>query len=130
MGTQALAYFPQPEGKGEHEIAHYLREYLAKLGLEIHIQNVGKNRANIIGVYKGSGGGKSILLCGHIDTVSINRMEIDPFEPEFVDGKVYGRGALDMKSGVTALILSVQSIVEAGNRLKGDVYLVLVADEE
>ena len=119
-----------PEGKGEHEIAHYLREYLARLGLETHIQNVGKNRANIIGVYKGSGGGKSVLLCGHIDTVSINRMEIDPFEPEFVDGKVYGRGALDMKSGVAALILAVQSIVEAGKKLKGDVYLVLVADEE
>ncbi len=119
-----------PEGKGDYEIAHYLREYLSKLGLETHIQKLGKNRANVIAVHKGSGDGKSILLCGHIDTVSINRMQIDPFNPEFVDGKVYGRGSMDMKSGVAAQISAVQSIIESGKRLKGDVFLILVADEE
>lgn len=89
-----------PKGQGEQKIAHFLREYLTKLGLETHIQNVGKDRANLIGVLRGSGGGKSVFLCGHLDTVSIQRMEIDPLEPEFANGKVYGRGTLDMKGGV------------------------------
>lgn len=117
-------------GNGEREIALYLQEYLTKLGLEVRLQNVEENRANVIGIFKGSGGGKSIMLCGHTDTVSIDRMEIDPFKPEHIDGKIYGRGAFDMKSGLAALIMAVQSIIEAGKKLKGDVILVLVADEE
>lgn len=119
-----------PTGAGERKIALYLRKYLTKLGLEVHLQDIKDNRLNIIAVLKGSGSGKSIMLCGHTDTVSVDRMEIDPFKPEHIDGKVYGRGAYDMKSGLAAQIIALQSIIEAGKTLQGDVILALVADEE
>ena len=119
-----------PTGAGEHKIALFLKQYLANLGLEVHLQEVKENRINVIAVLKGSGKGKSIMLCGHTDTVSVDRMEIDPFKAEFIDGKVYGRGAFDMKGGLAAQIIAVQSIIEAGITLQGDVILALVADEE
>ena len=83
-----------------------------------------------LGILKGSGGGPSLMLNGHTDTVSADHMEIDPFAAEEKKGKIYGRGALDMKSGVAASIIAVESIVAAGIKLKGDVILTLVADEE
>lgn len=118
------------EGDGEIKIARYIGEYLKKLGLDIHYQEVEKNRCNVIGILKGAGGGQSIMLNGHTDTVGVERMEIDPFKPQNKDGRIYGRGALDMKSGLAAQIMAVQSIIESGKTLKGDVILTFVADEE
>jgi acetylornithine deacetylase len=117
-------------GEGEGKIARYIGEYLDKLGLEIHYQELEQNRVNVIGILKGTGAGKSLILNGHTDTVSIGQMEIDPFKPKQKNGKMYGRGALDMKSGVAAQIMAIQSLIEAGITLKGDVILTFVADEE
>ncbi len=118
------------KGGGESEIAQYIGEYLKKMGLDVHYQEVEKNRINVIGILKGTGGGQSIMLNGHTDTVSVERMGIDPFDPENKDGRIYGRGSFDMKSGMAAQIMAVQSIIESGNILKGDVILTFVADEE
>jgi acetylornithine deacetylase len=79
---------------------------------------------------KGTGGGPALMLNGHTDTVSADNMETDPFAAEKKGGKIYGRGALDMKAGVAALMMAVQTIIEAEIKLKGDVILTLVADEE
>ncbi len=118
------------QGSGEAAIARYIRDYLRNLGLDARFQKIEKNRVNVIGVLKGSGGGPSLMLNGHTDTVSADTMEMDPFAAEEKDGKIYGRGALDMKAGVAALITAVRSIIETGIKLKGDVILTLVADEE
>jgi acetylornithine deacetylase len=118
------------KGSGEAIIARYIGDYLSNLGLEVHFQEIEKNRANVVGILKGSGAGPSLMLNGHTDTVSADNMEIDPFAAEEKDGKIYGRGALDMKAGVAALIIAVRSIIESGIKLKGDVILTLVADEE
>ncbi|MGD2184621.1 MAG: ArgE/DapE family deacylase [Desulfobacterales bacterium] len=118
------------KGSGEAVIARYIRDYLNHLGMEVHLQEIEKSRANVVGILKGSGRGPSLMLNGHMDTVSADNMEIDPFAAEEKDGKIYGRGALDMKAGVAALIMAVESIIEAGIKLKGDVILTLVADEE
>lgn len=118
------------KGKGEAEIARYIGEYLRSLGLEVIYQDIKKNRMNVIGILKGTGGGKSIMLNGHTDTVSAERMEIEPFNPVIDGGKIFGRGALDMKSGLTAQIMAVQSIIESNIKLNGDIILALVADEE
>ncbi len=118
------------KGPGEAAIAGYIGDYLGNLGLEVCFQEMQKNRVNVIGILKGTGGGRSLMLNGHTDTVSADRMEIDPFAAEEKNGKIYGRGALDMKAGVAALIMAVQSIMQAGIKLKGDVTLTLVADEE
>jgi len=118
------------KGTGEALIARYIGAYLNKLGLAVRFQEIEKNRVNVIGVLKGTGGGPSLMLNGHTDTVSADKMETDPFAAEKKGGKIYGRGALDMKAGVAALIMAAQTIIEAGIKLKGDLILTLVADEE
>ncbi|MFX1255106.1 MAG: ArgE/DapE family deacylase [Promethearchaeota archaeon] len=117
-------------GTGELEIAQYIGNYLEKMGLEVTYQDINSKRANVVGILKGEGGGKTIMLNGHTDTVGIEGMNIDPFNPKFENGKVYGRGALDMKSGLAATIMAVQAIMNAKIKLKGDVILAFVADEE
>ena len=100
------------------------------LGLEVRFQEIEKNRVNVIGILKGTGSGPSLMLNGHTDTVGADSMEIDPFLAEKKGSRIYGRGALDMKAGVAALMMAVQTIMAAGIKLKGDVILTLVADEE
>jgi acetylornithine deacetylase len=117
-------------GAGEEDIARHIGRYLDKLGLEVHFQELQKNRVNVIAILKGTGGGQSLMLNGHTDTVSAENMATDPFRPWTEDGKLYGRGALDMKAGVAAQIMAVQTLLEAQIELKGDVILTLVADEE
>ena len=70
------------------------------------------------------------MLNGHTDTVGITRMDIEPLNPVFRDGKVYGRGSFDMKGGLAAMIIAVKTIIDAGLKPKGDVILAFVADEE
>lgn len=118
------------KGTGEAIIARYIGAYLNKIGLTVRFQEIEKNRVNVIGILKGTGGGPSLMLNGHTDTVSADNMETEPFVAETKGGKIYGRGALDMKAGVAALMMAVQTIREAGIKLKGDVILTLVADEE
>lgn len=117
-------------GSGELLIAEHIGKYLAAMGLEVHYQEIKPKRVNVIGVLKGSGAGKSLMLNGHTDTVGITRMDIDPLNPAFRDGKVYGRGSFDMKGGLAAMIAAVKAIIEAGLRPKGDVILAFVGDEE
>lgn len=117
-------------GSGESRIAAYIGEYLNEMGLEVKYQEMGENRTNVIGILRGSGGGRTIMLNGHTDTVSAQGMEIEPFDPVYREGKVYGRGSIDMKGGLAAMILAVKAIIDAGIKPEGDVILAFVADEE
>ncbi|MCB0851223.1 MAG: ArgE/DapE family deacylase [Bacteroidetes bacterium] len=116
--------------QGEGELARFMGKYMENMGLEVSYQDLGNNRVNAIGVLKGSGGGKTIMLNGHLDTVGIEGMTIDPLEPTLKDGKVFGRGSQDMKGGVAAMVMAVKSLVDAGIKLNGDVIITCVADEE
>lgn len=118
------------DGSGEREMARYIGKYLEEMGLDVRYHDLREKRINVVTILKGSGGGKSIMLNGHMDTVGVARMEIDPFVPECKNGRVYGRGSLDMKGGLAAQILAVQFLVESQIDLKGDVVLACVADEE
>lgn len=118
------------EGSGESEIAHFIADYLKDLGLQIKFQKIGKNRLNTIGILKGSAGGRKLILNGHTDTVSVSNMKIEPFNPIFKNGKVYGRGASDMKSGLAMMIMALQTILHKEQELPGDIILGFVADEE
>lgn len=92
-----------------------------------------KNRPNVVGVYKGAGGGKSLLFNGHVDVCTPGPREAwrhDPFGAEVEGGKLYGRGASDMKSGVASMIMALKCVLEAGVEVKGDVILECVVDEE
>nr|WP_304214254.1 peptidase [Fredinandcohnia onubensis] len=88
---------------------------------------------NVVGVLKGTGGGKSLLLNGHIDVVpegDITQWDMDPYSAEVKDGKLYGRGSTDMKGGNVAMLLAIQAIKESGIQLKGDVIFQSVIEEE
>jgi acetylornithine deacetylase len=118
-----------PGGRGEGAIAAYLGQYLEASGLEVRTREIAPGRVNVVGILKGSGGGRSIILNGHTDTVGLDKMTIDPLDPVLRDGRVYGRGSLDMKGGLAAAIAAVRAIA-AGDRLRGDIILACVADEE
>ncbi len=117
-------------GNGEYQIARFLGNYLREMGLAVEYQEVKPGRPNVIGRLKGSGGGKSLMLNGHTDTVSVTGMDIAPLDPRVEGGKIYGRGSLDMKGGLAAMIAAVKGLVDSGVRLKGDLLLALVVDEE
>ena len=92
-----------------------------------------KNRPDVMGTLKGSGGGRSLILNGHIDVVTVepeSDWTHDPFGAEVVDGKIYGRGACDMKGGLIASLSAIQCLIEAGVPLKGDVIFSSVVNEE
>ena len=92
-----------------------------------------KDRPNVVGTWRGSGGGRSLILNGHIDTVTIEPRDAwthDPFGAEIKNGTLYGRGASDDKGGIVAAIGAVQALLEVGMKLKGDVILESVVNEE
>jgi len=115
---------------GEQKLSIYLAEYLDKAGFEVTVQEASQTRKNVIARLKGLGTGKTLMLNGHMDTVDVEGMTSDPFNPRFSNGKIYGRGSLDMKSGVAAMIIAAESIKEAGIELDGDLLLACVVDEE
>lgn len=91
------------------------------------------NRPNVVGTLPGSGGGKSLILNGHIDVVTVgdeSKWKYPPFSATEEDGMIYGRGTTDMKSGVLAMVKAVEAIVASGVKLKGDVILQSVVNEE
>jgi acetylornithine deacetylase len=92
-----------------------------------------KDRPNVVGTLRGQGNGKSLLLNGHIDNVTVEPKSdwtVDPFGAEMIDGKIFGRGACDMKGGLVAALAAVQCLIETGVSLKGDVIFSSVVNEE
>lgn len=91
------------------------------------------NRPNAVGVIRGTGGGKSLLVNGHIDTVppeADKGWTTPPLEPTERDGKLYGRGACDMKGGLSAALSALAALRDCGVKLQGDVIVESVVDEE
>jgi len=119
-----------PNGNGEAEIGKFVADQLKELGLEVTVSEIAPGRVNTVGVLKGSGGGKSLLLNAHMDTVGVEGMTINPFGGELKGGRVYGRGSQDMKGSLAAMIAAVKAIVDEGIRLRGDLLITAVADEE
>lgn len=106
-------------------------EALRKSGLE-DVLNY-RDRPNVVGTFRGSGGGRSLILNGHIDTVTIeptHEWTRDPFGAEIDSGLMYGRGTSDMKGGLMAAMLAMTYLKEAGATLRGDVILQSVVNEE
>jgi acetylornithine deacetylase len=118
-------------GPGESAIAKLLSDRLDSIGgLEVRTQPVTDDRKNVIAIMRGSGGGRSLMLNGHMDTVGVDGMIIDPFKPLIQDGLLRGRGACDMKGALAAMIGAVKSIADSGTRLRGDLIFSAVVDEE
>ncbi|MEA2306812.1 MAG: acetylornithine deacetylase [Solirubrobacteraceae bacterium] len=116
-----------PGGAGEAAIAAVVAAWLAEHGLEVAVDEALPGRPSVVGVARGSGGGRSLMLNAHLDTVTVAGME-RPHEPRIRDGRLYGRGAYDMKGGLAAIMLAGAAAAGAG--LRGDVLVTAVADEE
>ena len=92
-----------------------------------------QERPNVVGRFRGSGGGKSLILSGHIDVVSpepISAWTHHPWEGTIENGRLYGRGSIDMKAGVATMTYVLKSIQSTGMRLKGDLTLETTIEEE
>lgn len=113
--------------EGEGEIARFVGGWLKDAGLEVEVEEVTPGRFNAVGVVGGSGGGRSLLLNAHMDTVGVAGME-RPFEPVVENGRLHGRGSYDMKAGLAAIMLAGADAVRAD--LRGDVIVTAVCDEE
>ena len=112
---------------GEGEIARFVAGWLDGAGLEVEVEEVAPGRFNTVGVARGSGGGKALLLNAHMDTVGVAGME-RPFEPAVGNGRLYGRGSYDMKAGLAAIMVAGAQAARAG--LRGDAIVTAVCDEE
>ncbi|HSG15742.1 MAG TPA: ArgE/DapE family deacylase [Anaerolineae bacterium] len=118
-----------PAGQGEAQIGAYVANALTMLGLDVKTYELAPDRVNVVGILPGTGGGRSLLLNGHMDTVGVEGMD-DPFGAEIRDGRVYGRGAQDMKASLAAMMGVAKAFVDGGVRLAGDLLITAVADEE
>ena len=114
-------------GSGEFGVARFVAEWCERAGLETELTELAPGRANVVAVARGTGGGRSLMLNAHMDTVGVAGMD-DPFVPRLEDGRLYGRGAHDMKGSLAACMLATAGA--SGRRLRGDVVLTAVADEE
>ncbi len=118
-----------PGGAGEAEIAAYLARALGGIGLDVETFDSAPGRTTVVGTRRGGGGGRSLMLNGHADTVGVDGMA-DPFSAEARDGRVYGRGAHDMKGGLAACLGAAKMLADARVPLRGDLVVAAVADEE
>jgi acetylornithine deacetylase len=123
-------FHDDPEaGFREKEMAEYLSEQMSSLGLRVEMQEVKPLRPNVFGYLEGSEGGFTLMLAGHMDTARTTGYS-DAYDVKFEDGKIYGRGACDMKAALAAYLLVAKVLKESGVRLKGNLILCGNIDEE
>jgi acetylornithine deacetylase len=117
-----------PGAAGESAIADAIGHAMRRAGLDVVVDEALPGRPNVVGVLEGRGRGRSLMFCGHTDTVGVEGME-QPFTPVVRDGRLYGRGAQDMKGGLAAMLDAAASIASTGLR-RGRLVVACVADEE
>jgi len=140
----------EPGEEGESRFQALIQAHMKELGAEIDawepdVKALGKyseypgydpaydsaNRSNVVATVKGTGNGRSIVLMGHADTVARGTgWNHDPFGGELSDGRIWGRGAVDMKGGIAAMTMAVDAIVRSGVKLPGDVSVASIVAEE
>ncbi len=118
-----------PEGAGEAAVARSLARTLESVGLDVEVLEGRPGRPSVLATLPGTGGGRSLMLNGHEDTVGVAGMP-GPFSAEIRGGRMYGRGAHDMKGSLAACVGAVKALVDGRVRLRGDLVVAAVADEE
>jgi len=118
-----------PGAPGEKEVARFIAESLRACGLTVETFEPAPGRTSVLGRLNGTGGGRSLMLNAHCDTVDVAGMA-EPFSGAIRDGKLYGRGAYDMKGSLAAGMAAAKALNDSGTRLRGDLLVAAVADEE
>ncbi|HEY6431148.1 MAG TPA: ArgE/DapE family deacylase [Acetobacteraceae bacterium] len=146
---QQMVSIPSVTGD-EAAVQRFLADYMNRMGLTVDqwetdweqlkqhpgyrpVERGYEGRPNLVATWKGTGGGRSLLLNGHSDVIPVGNGEgwsDNPWSAAIKDGRIYGRGAADMKSGVASHIMAVASLTALGVKPKGDVYINIVIDEE
>jgi acetylornithine deacetylase len=114
-----------PGGAGEGAVAGILAARMRAAGLEVDMWDAAPGRPNVVGTLRGTGGGRSLMFCGHTDVVAA---EADAFVPWVAGGRMHGRGTCDMKGGIVAALDAVGRLAAAPPA--GDVVIACVIDEE
>lgn len=115
-------------GAGEARIAAFIGGWARDAGLEAEVLESTPGRPSVVVHARGTGGGRALLLCGHVDTVTVEGMTVAPHDPRIDGDRLYGRGSYDMKAGLAAALVACREAAALG--LRGDVVVAAVADEE
>lgn len=140
----------RPSQNGEGEVVKFVADWWRERGIEpdvwepqikelashsgfVDVDYDYEGRPNLVVMLKGSGGGHSLALNGHTDVVPVEPVPWqhgDPFGGQYVDGKIFGRGSVDMKGGLALGMIVIDALLECGIQLKGDLQMQFVVDEE
>ncbi len=129
---QHLVRTPSITGQ-EGTCAEFISQRLRGMGLEVKWHEAEKGRPNVVAVLRRGEGGPRILLNDHMDVVPpgpLEEWERDPFSGDIENGKLYGRGAVDSKSGLATMIMAVDSLLASDVPWNGEIVLSAVVDEE
>lgn len=116
----------------ERECVYYIHNLLYEAGFDTEIVGLDDNRPNLVTRLKGRGDAPGLLMQGHVDVVTTYGQDWQhpPFGGDLIDGYIWGRGAIDMKSGVAMMIAALLRAKAEGLQPPGDVVLAVLADEE
>lgn len=119
-----------PGAPGERECAALLADVLRTWGFRVDVKEAAPGRPNVVArMGAGRSGARTLMLNGHLDVVATDGMVHAPFDAHVRDGRIYGRGSADMKSGIAAMCAAAVRAHEAGT-IAGEVIVAAVADEE
>lgn len=133
--TERLISFetPSPPGRNTESIQRFLGGLLRGWGADVQTLTLYPGDVEVVARFRGRGGGRSLLINGHVDVASTAPGEAwshPPYAPVRRDGRIYGRGACDMKGGIAAALTAVQTVLATSGRLRGDLIVHLVTGEE
>ncbi len=130
-GDDALAQIPLPgAGAGEAGLADYIERFFRDIGVSVERQKVAPGRWNVLARVPGDGAPRTILFDAHQDTVSAFGMDIPPFAGEIREGKLFGRGACDVKGGMAAMLFAMRRAAAEKPKGAASVVLACTVDEE
>ncbi|MCR4429345.1 MAG: ArgE/DapE family deacylase, partial [Caldiserica bacterium] len=119
---------------GETKVNEFLKPVMEAIGLKTDMWEKEKGRHNLVGVYQGTGGGKSLIFNGHVDVVPPGDekewTKAGPWSGKIDSDRIWGRGACDMKGGNAAAIIALKAVLNAGFKPRGDVIIEMVVGEE